>query len=58
MLLDERLLKAVPAPRQHALQEVKFYSLVHFTVNTFTAQKLNDGTENKAVFNPIRFDAD
>ena len=58
MTLDERLVKVVPAPRQLTLQDMEFYAFVHFTVNTFTDKEWGDGTEDEAVFNPVRFDAD
>lgn len=58
MTLDERLVQVVPAPRQLALQDMEFYAFVHFTVNTFTDKEWGDGTEDEAVFNPVRFDAE
>lgn len=58
MTLDERLVQVVPAPRQLALQDMEFYAFVHFTVNTFTDREWGDGTEDEAVFDPVRFDAD
>ena len=56
--LDHRLIAVRPAERQVSLQEREFYAFVHFTVNTFTGREWGDGTEDPAVFNPVRLDAD
>ena len=55
--LDRRLIQVVPAPRQLAMQQMEFYAFVHFTVNTFTDKEWGDGTEDPAIFNPVKFDA-
>lgn len=55
--LDQRLIQVVPSKRQLMLQQMEFYAFVHFTVNTFTDKEWGDGTENPAIFNPVRFDA-
>ena len=54
---DQKLIQVVPTERQVALQQMEFYSFVHFTVNTFTGKEWGDGTEDPAVFNPTRLDA-
>ena len=56
--LDDRLTKIRPSERQVSLQEREFYAFVHFTVNTFTDREWGDGTEDPAIFNPERLDAD
>ena len=55
---DRRLIEVRPSERQVRLQEREFYAFVHFTVNTFTDREWGDGTEDPAVFNPSRLDAD
>jgi alpha-L-fucosidase len=47
-----------PSERQLALQEMEFYSFIHFTVNTYTDKEWGDGSEDPAIFNPVEFDAD
>lgn len=46
-----------PSERQLALQEMEFYSFIHFTVNTYTDKEWGDGSEDPAIFNPVQFDA-
>lgn len=54
---DERLVKIVPTPRQIAYQEMEFFCFVHFTVNTYTGQEWGSGTEEEALFHPVKMDA-
>lgn len=56
--LEKRLISVVPSERQIALQKREFYSFVHFTINTFTGKEWGDGTEDPAIFNPVKMDAD
>ena len=56
--LDQRLVECVPSQRQLRLQRMEFYAFVHFTVNTFTDREWGDGTEDEAVFDPKKLDAD
>ncbi|MBQ2667699.1 MAG: alpha-L-fucosidase [Clostridia bacterium] len=58
MTLDKRLVQVVPHERQLRLQQMEFYSFVHFTVNTFTDREWGDGTEDPAIFNPEKLDAE
>ncbi|MBQ5356396.1 MAG: alpha-L-fucosidase, partial [Clostridia bacterium] len=58
MTLDERLVQAVPSPRQLAHQQTEFYAFIHFTVNAFTDREWGDGTEDPAIFNPEKLDAE
>lgn len=47
-----------PTERQLAVQEMEFYSFIHFTVNTYTDQEWGTGQEDPAIFNPAELDAD
>lgn len=55
--LDKRLVQVVPSERQFQYQQLEFYSFIHFTVNTFTGKEWGDGTEDPAIFNPVKLDA-
>lgn len=55
--IDERLVKTVPSDRQVEHQKTEFYAFVHFTVNAFTDREWGEGTEDPAIFNPVKFDA-
>ena len=56
--LIERLVAVTPSERQLNFQETEFYAFVHFTVNTFTDKEWGDGTEEPAIFNPTKLDAE
>ena len=61
MSMNDIIYKAAnvkPSERQLALQDMEFYSFVHFTVNTFTDEEWGHGTESPSIFNPTEFDAD
>ncbi|MBO7405764.1 MAG: alpha-L-fucosidase [Clostridia bacterium] len=58
MTLDERLVQVTPSPRQLAHQQLEFYAFIHFTVNAFTDREWGDGTEDPAIFNPEKLDAE
>ena len=47
-----------PSPRQMRWYDTEFYVFVHFTVNTYTDNEWGDGTEDPAIFDPVRFDPD
>ena len=57
-LIEQKLVSVVPSERQIRHQRMELYAFVHFTVNTFTGKEWGDGTENPAIFNPSRLDAD
>ena len=57
-MTDLELVKVVPSERQLAHQQLEFYAFVHFTVNTYTDKEWGDGTEDPAIFHPVKFDAD
>ncbi|RIX52374.1 alpha-fucosidase [Paenibacillus nanensis] len=46
-----------PSERQLALQEMEFYTFIHFSVNTYTDKEWGTGSEDPAIFNPVAFDA-
>lgn len=50
--------KVKPSERQVAVQEMEFYSFIHFTINTYTDKEWGHGDEDPAIFNPVEFDAD
>lgn len=47
----------IPTARQLAYQERELALFVHFGVNTYTDMEWGDGTEDPAIFNPVKFDA-
>lgn len=49
-------LPPLPAPRQVAWQRAECSLFFHFGVNTFTDREWGDGTEDPAIFNPMRLD--
>lgn len=55
---DEQLVKIVPSERQLNHQQLEFYAFAHFTVNTYTDKEWGDGTEDPAIFHPVKMDAD
>lgn len=57
-MLDQDLIKIVPAERQIKHQQLEFYAFIHFTVNTFTGEEWGKGTESPSIFNPLELDAE
>lgn len=55
---DLKLIQTVPTEAQLKHQQMEFYAFVHFTVNTFTNKEWGDGTEDPAIFNPVKLDCD
>lgn len=53
----KRAAQVTPSDRQLALQEMEFYSFIHFTVNTYTDAEWGEGNEDPSIFNPVEFDA-
>lgn len=47
-----------PTERQLLVQEMEFYSFIHFTVNTYTDEEWGTGKEDPQIFNPAELDAD
>lgn len=54
----ETAAKIVPSEKQYNWQTTEFYAFVHFGVNTFTGREWGDGTEDPAIFNPVKLDAE
>lgn len=47
-----------PNAAQLAVQDMKFYAFIHYSVNTFTGREWGCGQESPAVFNPTSQDTD
>jgi alpha-L-fucosidase len=45
-----------PSPAQRAWQLTETNLFLHFGVNTFTGREWGDGSENPAIFNPVKLD--
>ncbi len=46
-----------PTPQQLAWQDAELTMFLHFGMNTFTNREWGEGTEDPALFNPVRLDA-
>lgn len=60
-LIDDeikRYLAVRPAERQLKYHEMKYYSFIHFGVNTFSNREWGTGKEDPAIFNPEKLDTD
>jgi len=49
--------RPIPTPAQLAWQQDELALFVHFGINTFTDREWGDGTEDPALFDPVRLDA-
>lgn len=54
----EVISKIKPSERQLLWQRMEFYAFIHFTMNTYTGREWGLGNEDRAIFNPVEFDAD
>ena len=50
--------EVTPSERQLQWFNTEFYGFIHFGVNTYTDKEWGDGTEDPAIFNPEKFDAE
>jgi alpha-L-fucosidase len=50
--------QVVPSERQLRWQQLELTAFFHFGINTFTNKEWGEGTENPALFNPIKLDAE
>lgn len=53
----ENLISIVPTKRQLELQQMEFYSFLHFGINTFANSEWGKGTEDPQIFNLQTFNA-
>ena len=54
----EKAANVVPSKRQLKWHDLKFYSFIHFGMNTMTDLEWGDGTASPKLFNPESLDAD
>lgn len=54
----DRLISAVPSPRQLDYMELEYYNFIHFGMNTMTGKEWGTGKESPSLFNPEYLDTD
>ncbi|MEE1030743.1 MAG: alpha-L-fucosidase [Ruminococcus sp.] len=47
-----------PSQKQLDWFDMEYYAFIHFGVNTFTDKEWGDGTEDEAIFNPVKLNCD